>query len=278
MTSFDSNFYNDRARQKIATSDNPENDAVVKKAVTALRLQRGQRVLDFGCSDGYFAERLYRAVPQLEVHGVDLIRHDAWRARPAAIRFASSEPGAELPYDDGYFDAVFSSQVIEHVPDPAAVIAEFGRIVRPGGRVWIATPNSYKEMLPLFRSHHRHVDEIEGHYRHFSRADFEELLQPAGFGITDVRYDAWVFLYLYYHFVSYNPSFKRVLIGTIDPALLASSVSTGISTVSKRHSPRSLLKSAAFGVLRALRLLDSPFVRSSSCQIIEVTAERRATR
>lgn len=47
---------------------------------------------------------------------------------------------AAIPVEDGRFDAVLCSEVIEHVPDPVAVMAEFARIVKPGGRLILTAP------------------------------------------------------------------------------------------------------------------------------------------
>jgi SAM-dependent methyltransferase len=45
-----------------------------------------------------------------------------------------------LPVADGSFAAVLCTQVLEHVPEPGAVVAEFHRILRAGGRVWLTAP------------------------------------------------------------------------------------------------------------------------------------------
>lgn len=47
---------------------------------------------------------------------------------------------ASIPVGDGVFDAVLCSEVIEHVPDPVAVMAEFGRILKPGGTLILTAP------------------------------------------------------------------------------------------------------------------------------------------
>jgi SAM-dependent methyltransferase len=50
-----------------------------------------------------------------------------------------------IPVEGGTFDLVFCTQTLEHVPDPSAVLAEFKRVVKPGGQVWISVPLFYEE-------------------------------------------------------------------------------------------------------------------------------------
>lgn len=264
-TEFGVEFYEDRLLDKLPTSDNPENDAVVNKALKELRLRPGNRVLDFGCSDGYFSNRLAEGAPGVELHGIDLITHERWRSWKSNVTFAASE--LPLPYADGFFDAIFSSQVLEHVPDPGYVAREFARVLKARGRAWIATPNSYEEMWSLFHGHNRRVDEIEGHYRHFSADEMRDLFEPLGLRVTNVRYDTFLGLYFYYRFVSYNPIFKKHLVAAIVPELAQNKPEIGHASSKIRR----LLKTAAFGVLRFLRAIDDRFSSYRGCQIIEIT-------
>lgn len=55
--------------------------------------------------------------------------------------------GQRLPFADARFDAAVSINVLEHVPDPAAFVAETARVLRPGGRVLMVTPNGDLEWL-----------------------------------------------------------------------------------------------------------------------------------
>jgi SAM-dependent methyltransferase len=101
----------------------------------------GRRVLDMACGEGYGSEVLGRSAAS--VVGVD--------ANPEAhehARLRYSRPG--LSYERGLvetygspeeFDAVVFLQTIEHVQDPAAVLAHFRSILRPGGVAYISTPN-----------------------------------------------------------------------------------------------------------------------------------------
>jgi SAM-dependent methyltransferase len=86
------------------------------------------RVLDFGC-----AEQPYRSffAPGVEFVGADLPGNPD----------ASVEIGADgtLPLSDDAFDAVLSTQVLEHVRDPRIYLAECQRVLRPGGRLLLST-------------------------------------------------------------------------------------------------------------------------------------------
>jgi 2-polyprenyl-6-hydroxyphenyl methylase/3-demethylubiquinone-9 3-methyltransferase len=105
----------------------------------------GRRVLDVGCGGGILAESM--AVRGAEVLGTDLAEGPLTVARLHAMetgvridyRLVSVEALADaMP---GAFDVVTCMEMIEHVPDPAAVVAACGRLTRPGGHVVLSTIN-----------------------------------------------------------------------------------------------------------------------------------------
>ncbi|MBT8228697.1 MAG: methyltransferase domain-containing protein, partial [Bacteroidia bacterium] len=49
----------------------------------------------------------------------------------------------DLPFEEGTFDIVVSSEVIEHVPDPLKAITEMHRVLKPGGILVLTTPNRF---------------------------------------------------------------------------------------------------------------------------------------
>jgi 2-polyprenyl-3-methyl-5-hydroxy-6-metoxy-1,4-benzoquinol methylase len=101
-------------------------------------------LLDAGCGAGIEAVNLQRQAPGLRIQGVDVSSVALAGAvaksetRNAAFYQAALE---RLPFLDGVFDYIASHEVIEHVEDPAVVVGELGRVLRPGGVCVIATPN-----------------------------------------------------------------------------------------------------------------------------------------
>ncbi len=105
----------------------------------------GARVLDVGCGGGLLCEALARA--GAAVTGIDLASgmievarlHAAAHGLAIDYRLASAEALAtEQP---GAFDIVSCMEMLEHVPDPGAMLATLAALVRPGGSVFVSTLN-----------------------------------------------------------------------------------------------------------------------------------------
>ena len=102
-------------------------------------LEPGMTLLDCGCGSGSITEGLAKAVEPGQVTGLDMSETEIERARARAakskirnIRFAVGNI-YRLGFPDSSFDALFSHNVLEHVPDPRAALQEMRRVLKPGG-------------------------------------------------------------------------------------------------------------------------------------------------
>jgi ubiquinone/menaquinone biosynthesis C-methylase UbiE len=109
----------------------------------------GKRVLEAGCGDGGFCRLLCER--EAEVDGIDLSSVAIEQAIGSCPR-ARFEVGSvtSLPYRDESFDLVVCLETLEHVPDWRRGLEELIRVLRPGGRFIITTPN-YLGPMGLYR-------------------------------------------------------------------------------------------------------------------------------
>lgn len=101
----------------------------------------GARVLEDGCGTGTYAAQIADRFGAFVV-GLDI---EAERVEAASRRLPRALVAAaeHLPHPANAFDVVFSNEVIEHVADDRAALAEMVRVVRPGGRILIFCPNRW---------------------------------------------------------------------------------------------------------------------------------------
>jgi SAM-dependent methyltransferase len=104
-------------------------------------LQPGMRVLDVGCGPGTITADLAARVPEGHVTGIDAAadvlaeaRAEAGRRGQGNVRFEAGDV-YQLGFEDGTFDVVHAHQVLQHLADPVAALAEMRRVCRPGGLV-----------------------------------------------------------------------------------------------------------------------------------------------
>ena len=112
-------------------------------------LARGKVVLDFGCNNGYGTKEINDHASATV--GVDVsaraIEDAQRRYADEGIKFCVFD-GVRLPFADGYFDLVTSFQVIEHIVDVDAYLAEICRVLNPQGTAVFTTPNAAIRLDP----------------------------------------------------------------------------------------------------------------------------------
>jgi SAM-dependent methyltransferase len=117
----------DHHRQTLA------DDLLAEHYATLARAGEGESVLDLGCGAGDSVEQ-FRSLNR-DVHwlGVDLESSPEVESRTRTDAEFRTFDGRRIPADDGSVDVVYCKQVLEHVADPRALIADVARVLRPGG-------------------------------------------------------------------------------------------------------------------------------------------------
>lgn len=137
-------------------------------------LPPGALILDAGCGTGGFLAKLRQTYPQAKLFGLEYAKAAALRAAAKARAHVAAGTINALPFPDAQFDAVVSLDVLCHdaVQEPVA-LAEFHRVLRPGGRLVLNLPAH--EWL-------RSAHDLRVHTaRRYDRARAQAVLAGAGF-------------------------------------------------------------------------------------------------
>lgn len=97
-------------------------------------------LLDVGCGDGSLLFRYFKQPPR-EFYGVEGAPQAKIEAEKRGIKVVSYDLNGRWPFEDGKFDVVFSSQVIEHLHNTRLFVEEAYRVLKPGGTAIIASEN-----------------------------------------------------------------------------------------------------------------------------------------
>ncbi len=124
---------------------------------------RGKKVCDLPCGAGAFSARLGKLGAQ--VKAVDIEAVEPFYFDPA--RRVLADANCTLPFADGEFDAMVSIEGIEHLENPSFFMRECARLVKPGGLVFISTPN-----VDSYRS--RRSAHIHGFHKYFKPVSAEQ--------------------------------------------------------------------------------------------------------
>jgi 2-polyprenyl-3-methyl-5-hydroxy-6-metoxy-1,4-benzoquinol methylase len=151
--------------------------ALLRPWVTAVR----PRLLDAGCATGMFLAVTAAAGWQAE--GLDISEFALERARARGFQVrCGTLPDPALP--DAAFDVITLWDVIEHVPDPAAVLRECRRLLKPGGVLAMSTPDAGSLPAHLLRGLWLGYRSIDEHLYFFSRATMRAMLEQAGLRVV----------------------------------------------------------------------------------------------
>jgi len=130
----------------------------------------GDKLLDVGCGRGDFTKGFKNL--GLDVFGIDREKSNSEMLKEIDIKIIDIENDV-FPFKDGVFDFVFSKSVIEHLLKPDNFIKEIYRVLKPGGRIIILTPD-WQSQIKIFYDDYTHMHP-------YTVTGLGDLLQISGF-------------------------------------------------------------------------------------------------
>jgi len=148
--------------------------------------RRGDRALDLGCGAGTFTAVL--AELGADAIGVEVAEAALSRARAAypELAFRLVPVDGPLPFEDGAFDLVWASEVIEHVADTERWLSEVSRVLAPSGRLLLTTPNHARAAVAM-RGIEHYSEPFGDHLHLYTARSLTVALTEIGFERIEVR-------------------------------------------------------------------------------------------
>ncbi len=125
---------------------------LVNFLVNKFKLKSGSHLLELGPARGDFIKEFYKK--KINIYGVDI--SDYVREYCPEIKFKKADlENEKIPFEDNYFDVVYTKSFIEHFYYPEKIFSEIFRVLKPGGIIITLTPH-WKFMLKYFYEDHTH--------------------------------------------------------------------------------------------------------------------------
>jgi SAM-dependent methyltransferase len=147
------------------------------------RPQARARLLDVGAAFGFAVDEARRA--GWLACGIEVSRPAARRAAREAVGRVVVGSGLSVPFASAAFDAVTLWDVLEHLPDPHAAIAEVRRLLRPGGRVVLTTGDA-GSLVARASGARWHLYTLPEHLFFYTRRSLRALLSAHGLRVEEV--------------------------------------------------------------------------------------------
>ena len=192
--------YNGTDNLKIMECAKNYNEFLVNLVLKRLKIKKRnfKKILDFGCADGFFMEKIFKKDPSLNLSGVDSDNEAI-----LSCKLKGFNCFLELKEIDEKekFDFIYSFNALEHILDDVQVLSDLNKKLNEKGELLL--------YLPAFNFLFSSMDRKIGHYRRYDKKDIIKKLKTAGFKNVKAEYCDFIGVFATLAYILKDKFFKN---------------------------------------------------------------------